>query len=180
MLLAVAETAGKSPNFVRFYRCVGTLPQVVYISQDTDLAITFHSLKICRAKFCVYFCENGCPHQVESCSLFVPMQEQLYTLVPLHPRHGTIAPGLTLLEAFTRLMAIAERDFMFFRTGAWVMHLTTPSKPAGEPQFESTLAVDAQARAEIMGQVCDHGLGLFQMIPHKQSKTEGLAHERAA
>ncbi len=108
------------------------------------------------------------------------MHEQLYTLIPLHHKHGTIAPGLTLREAFTRVMAVAGRDYMFFRTGAWVMHLTTPGKPVGEPQFESTLAVDAQARAEIMQKVCDHGLGLFQMIPHEQFQTEGLAHERAA
>jgi len=108
------------------------------------------------------------------------MPEQLYTLIPLHPKHGTIAPGLTLLEAFTRLMAVAGRDYMFFRTGAWVMHLTTPGKPPGEPVFESTLAVDAQARAEIMRQVCDHGLGLFQMIPQEHTQTEGFGHGRAA
>jgi hypothetical protein len=56
------------------------------------------------------------------------MQKQLFTLVPHDPRHGTTAPGLTLLEAFTRLMALAERDYMFFRTGAWVMHLAMPAK----------------------------------------------------
>lgn len=77
------------------------------------------------------------------------MREQLYSLIPPHPKHGTIAPGLTLVEAFTRLMAVAGRDYMFFRTGAWVMHLTTPGKPVDEPQFESTLAVHPQARAEI-------------------------------
>ena len=83
------------------------------------------------------------------------MQEQIFTLVPLNPRHGTTAPGLTLLEAFTRLMALVEGDYMFFRTGAWVMHLAMPQKPFGEPKFESCLSVDAQARAAIMRQVCD-------------------------
>jgi len=39
-------------------------------------------------------------------------------------------------------MAVAERDYMFFRTG-WVMHLTTPQKVPGEPNFESSLSVDA-------------------------------------
>jgi hypothetical protein len=108
------------------------------------------------------------------------MPKQLYTLIPLHPRHGTIAPGLTLVEAFTRVMAMAERDFMFFRTGAWVMHLTTPGKSVGEPQFESILAVDTQARAEIMRQVCDHGLGLFQMIPDERLQTAKIENARIA
>lgn len=71
------------------------------------------------------------------------MQEQLFTLIPLRPGLGTVAPGLTLLEAFTRLMAIAERDFMFFRTGGWVMHLVMLPKSLGEPDFESSLSVDS-------------------------------------
>jgi hypothetical protein len=108
------------------------------------------------------------------------MREPLYTLIPLDPCYGTIAPGLTLLEAFTRLMAVAERDYMFFRTGAWTMHMVMPQKPAGEPQFESTLAVDAQARAAIMRQVCDHGLGVFRMMPDEQYQQERITHDRAA
>jgi hypothetical protein len=108
------------------------------------------------------------------------MKEQLFTLVPLDSTLGSNAPGLTLLEAFTRLMALAERDYMFFRTGAWVMHLVTPQKSPGELNFESSLSVDAQARAAIMRQVCDHGLGLFRMIPDKQFHREGFEHERAA
>jgi hypothetical protein len=108
------------------------------------------------------------------------MQEQLFTLIPLDARHGTTAPGLTLLEAFTRLMALAERDYMFFRTGAWVMHLAMPQKPSGEPKFESSLSVDAQARTAIMRQVCDHGLGVFRMIPNEQFHREKGQHERAA
>jgi hypothetical protein len=47
-------------------------------------------------------------------------------------------------------------------------------------EFESTLSVDAQARAAIMRQVCDHGLGLFRMIPDEQFHQERLRHERAA
>jgi len=95
------------------------------------------------------------------------MREQLFTLIPLDPQLGTAAPGLTLLEAFTRLMALAGRDYMFFRTG-WVMHMVSPRKPPDEPEFESPLAVDAQARASIMRQVCDHGLGLFRVVPDEQ------------
>jgi len=76
-------------------------------------------------------------------------------------------------------MAMAERDYMFFRTG-WVMHLVGPRKPPGEPEFESSLSVDAQARADIMRQVCEHGLGLFRMVSDEQYQREGLGHERAA
>ena len=112
-------------------------------------------------------------------SSFVPKREQLHTLIPLDPELGTVAPGLTLAEAFTRMMAAAERDYMFFRTG-WMMHLATPQKAAGEPNFESSLSVDAQARADIMRQVCEHGLGLFRMVSDEQYQREILDHERAA
>jgi hypothetical protein len=95
------------------------------------------------------------------------MREQLFTLIPLDRGLAAAAPGLTLLEAFTRLMAVAGRDYMFFRTG-WVKHMVSPRKPHGEPEFESPLAVDAQARADIMRQVCEHGLGLFRMVTDEQ------------
>jgi hypothetical protein len=107
------------------------------------------------------------------------MQELRFTLIPLDPELGTVAPGLTLLEAFTRLMAMAERDYMFFRTG-WVMHLVSPRKPPGEPEFESSVSVDAQARAAIMRQVCDHGLDIYRMVSDEQYQREVLDHERAA
>jgi hypothetical protein len=96
------------------------------------------------------------------------MREQRFTLLPLDPRLGTVAPGLTLLEAFTRVMAVAERDYMFFRTG-WVMHMVSPEKPPGEPDFESSLSIDSHARAAIMRQVCDHGLGLFRIVPDERA-----------
>jgi hypothetical protein len=41
-----------------------------------------------------------------------------------------------------------------------------------KPEFESPLAVDAQARAAIMRQVCEHGLGLFRMVPDEQFYAE--------
>jgi hypothetical protein len=102
------------------------------------------------------------------------MGEQHFTLLPLKPGLGTIAPGLTLVEAFTRVMAMAGRDYIFFRTGAWVMHLVSPRKPPGEPEFESSLAVDAQARAAIMRQVCEHGLGLFRMVHDEQFRADAI------
>jgi len=91
---------------------------------------------------------------------------------------GMVAPGLTIGEAFTRLMALAGRDYMFFRTG-WDMHLVSPQKLPGEPDFESSLSVDGQAREAIMRQVCEHGLGLFRMVPDEQFYREKAARERA-
>jgi hypothetical protein len=101
------------------------------------------------------------------------MQEQRFTLIPLDPEQGTIAPGLTLREAFTRLMAVAGRDYMFFRTG-WVMHMASLQKRPGEPEFESSLSLDSHARAAIMRQVCDHGLGLFRMVPDEQFRADAI------
>jgi hypothetical protein len=60
------------------------------------------------------------------------------------------------------------------------MHLVSPRKPHGEPEFESPLAVDAQARAVIMRQVCEHGLGLFRMVPDEQYQQERITHDRVA
>jgi hypothetical protein len=101
------------------------------------------------------------------------MREGRFTLVPLAPELGIPAPGLTLAEAFTRLMAIAGRDYMFFRTG-WVMHMASPQKQPGEPDFESSLSIDAHARADIMRQVCDHGLGLFRTVPDEQFRADAM------
>jgi hypothetical protein len=95
------------------------------------------------------------------------------------PEQGTVALGLTLAEAFARLMALAERDYMFFRT-RWVMLLVSPKKPSLEPEFESPLAIDAQARAAIMRQVCENGLGIFRLVPDEQLYRERSAHDRAA
>lgn len=108
------------------------------------------------------------------------MREQLYTLLPLHSDLGTVAPGFTLLEAFTRLMAVAERDYMFFRAGAWIMHLAVLPPIVGEPPFESCLSVDAQARAEIMRKACDHGLGVFRVVRFEDVHCKGADHDRAA
>jgi organic hydroperoxide reductase OsmC/OhrA len=62
---------------------------------------------------------------------------------------------------------------MFFRTGAWVMHLVSPEKAPGEPEFESSLSIDSHARADLMRQVCDHGLCF-------QAKAEELVHRADA
>jgi hypothetical protein len=112
------------------------------------------------------------------------MKEHLFTLIPLDPTTGTPAPGLILKEASTRLMALAGRDSCFFRTGAWLIHLVTPQKPSGEPDFESSLSRDTQARAAIMREVCEHGLGLYRLEPdkqfHRERKTVSLPRDDTA
>jgi hypothetical protein len=107
--------------------------------------------------------------------LFSISREHLFTLAPLAPTLGTAAPGLTIAEAFRRLMAVAERDYMIFRT-CWVMNPVSPQKPPEEPEFASSLAVDAQARAAIILQVCEHGLGfLAWFLTNNSNKSKSAA-----
>jgi hypothetical protein len=71
--------------------------------------------------------------------------------------------GLTLKAAFTRIMALSGRRYVFTRTSR-LAHLIMTEPAEGEPSFESPLAVDAQAREAIMAQVCAHGLGRFRVL----------------
>lgn len=62
----------------------------------------------------------------------------------------------------------------------WVIDLVTPQKPPSEQNFESSQSVDARARAAIMRQVCEHGLGLFWIVPDQHFHREGFERKRAA
>ena len=103
----------------------------------------------------------------------------MYTIRTIPPSLKTDARGLTLEEAFVRIMALADRQYMFTRT-ARVMHLMMTNTAEGEPEFLSEVAVDAHARRAIMAQVCDHGLGLFTVITDEQYRLLRLAEEWAA
>ena len=102
----------------------------------------------------------------------------MYTIRTIPPDRSSDAPGLSLLEAFTRIMAMADRHYMFTRT-ARVMHMLT-DRPPGEPRFESAITTDEAARNAIMAQVCAHGLGRFRVISDEQYRLELLAEELAA
>jgi hypothetical protein len=56
---------------------------------------------------------------------------------------------LTLLEAFTWIMAFSGRSYAFIRTGR-VMHLVTSDRDEGEPEFLSSDPTDLSARRQIM------------------------------
>lgn len=81
----------------------------------------------------------------------------MYTLRSVPPDRRTDARGLTLDEAFVRMMALSDRVYRFTRTG-WAMQLLMTNVAPGEPDFTSHATNDAVARREIKAQVCRHGL----------------------
>lgn len=101
------------------------------------------------------------------------------TVHDLGPNDRLPARGLTLLEAFTRLMALAERDYAFTRT-ARVMHLVMLPLRPDDPIFESTNTVDSHARHEIRAQVLAHGLGLFRVTQDEPRAVSEAAHRLIA
>ena len=103
----------------------------------------------------------------------------MYTIRTIPPDLKTDARGLTLEEAFARIMALTDRQYMFTRT-ARIMHLLMTNIAAGEPEFLSEITVDGHARRAIMAQVCDHGLGLFTVMTDEQYRLLLLADEWAA
>ncbi len=95
----------------------------------------------------------------------------MYTVRSIPPDPSTDARGLSLREAFARIMALAGRHYAFARTGR-VMHLMMTEVMAGEPEFLSEFATDETARNAIMAQVCAHGLGRFRVITDEQYRLE--------
>ena len=87
----------------------------------------------------------------------------MYTIRAIPPDILTDARGLTLTEAFTRIMALMDRHYAFART-ARVMHLMMTGVEEGEPEFLSEFTTDETARNAIMAQVCAWGFGRFQVM----------------
>jgi len=79
------------------------------------------------------------------------------------PDRRTDARGLTLDEAFVRMMALSDRVYRFTRTG-WAMQLLMTNVAGSEPEFLSHATNDLVARQEIKKQVCNHGLGQFEFM----------------
>ena len=113
-----------------------------------------------------------------------------YAVFSLADDEGHYGSGLTLTEAFTRMMAFAECDFLFHRVDG-VMHLTLHHReelpeeyrrdPALQahyfPEHRSTLA-DAMARAEIMRKFLNTGFKGYHIVTDA-SLREQAAKERA-
>ena len=87
----------------------------------------------------------------------------MYALRHVPPDCRTDARGLTLDEAFARMMALSERQFVFVRTGWGTQLLMTNSQPE-EPLFYVDMIFSFEARQEIKHRACAHGLGLFQFM----------------
>ena len=100
-----------------------------------------------------------------------------YAVSSLADDEGHYGTGLTLNEAFTRMMAFAECDFLFHRIGG-VMHLTRhhreelPEEYANDttlrahyfPEHQSHLIDDAMARAEIMRKFLNTGFKGYHIV----------------
>lgn len=89
----------------------------------------------------------------------------MYALRQIPSSPLTDARGLTLTEAFQRIMGLTGRAYRFTRTGR-VMHLLMTDPP--EADFLSHATNDVVARQEIMGLVCRHGLGEFEFMTDAQ------------
>jgi hypothetical protein len=107
----------------------------------------------------------------ESFSVCSHQESSIYTIRTVPPERLTDAPGLTLYEAFVRMMALSGRAYMFTRTN-WVMHLQMTDPPLDAPAFVSRNGSDWAARMEIAEQVCSHGLGEFQVVTDEQYHRE--------
>jgi hypothetical protein len=99
----------------------------------------------------------------------------MYTVRTIPPDIRTDARGLTLAEAFARIMALMDRRYAFART-ARVMHLMMTRVEEGEPEFLSEFATDETARNAIMAQVCAYGFGRFRVMTDEQYRREVLEH----
>jgi hypothetical protein len=97
----------------------------------------------------------------------------MYTVRTIPADILTDARGLTLQEAFTRIMALMGREYAFART-CRVMHLMMTGVREGEPEFLSEFTTDETARNAIMAQVCAYGFGRFRVITDEQYRSEIL------
>ena len=97
----------------------------------------------------------------------------MYTVRTIPSDILTDARGLTLTEAFTRIMALMGREYAFART-CRVMHLMMTGVKEGEPEFLSEFTTDETARNAIMAQVCAYGFGRFRVITDEQYRSEIL------
>jgi hypothetical protein len=97
----------------------------------------------------------------------------MYTVRTIPTDILTDARGLTLQEAFTRIMALMGREYAFART-CRVMHLMMTGVKEGEPEFLSEFTTDETARNAIMAQVCAYGFGRFRVITDEQYRSEIL------
>jgi hypothetical protein len=104
-----------------------------------------------------------------------------YTVFDLTEDWGHEAPGLSLEEAFARLMVLAGCDYSFARDGTEMRLLFQRRQPRPEigfasdewmefmnPDFRSAVVDDEEARRSIMEQTIEHGIGPFRAMPDEE------------
>jgi len=101
------------------------------------------------------------------------MSPKLFSVVDVS-NSTLLAPALSLPEAFSRVMALSGREWWSFARTGRQMHLVIHPADPDDPPFESWLAVDRAARADIMAQVCRHGFSQFQ-VREEQEPTARVA-----
>lgn len=90
-----------------------------------------------------------------------------YTVISVDDDNGHLGSGLTLTEAFVRLMALAYCDYLFHRVNR-VMYIEIEhhdqTRDAYIQQYKSHLADDAMARMAIMRDFVRAGFGSFCVV----------------
>jgi hypothetical protein len=102
-----------------------------------------------------------------------------YTVVSMMDDEGAQGSGLTLAEAFTRMMAFARCDYAFGRSHG-DMHLSLTQladAPEGygtepPPALRSKLLDDVRARAEIMRRFVNHGVNGYRIMSDQDWQRE--------
>ena len=102
-----------------------------------------------------------------------------YTIVSLADDEGALGSGLTLPEAFARMMAFAGCDYGFGRFNGDMCLTLTPAADMPEgcdteplPALRSKLLDDMKARAEIMRRFLKGGVNGYRMMPDEEWERE--------
>ena len=115
-----------------------------------------------------------------------------YTVFDLEEDWGNEASGLSLEEAFVRLMVLTGCDYSFARDGAEMRLLFQRRKPQPvigfasdewtefmNPDFRSAISNDEEARRSIMEQMIEHGLGHYCVMPDDQYRAQQAKFSRS-
>lgn len=102
-----------------------------------------------------------------------------YTVVSTADDEGVQGSGLTLAEAFARMMAFARCDYAFGRSNG-DMHLSlaqSDDAPEGydtepPPALRSKLLDDTKARTEIMRRFVNHGVNGYRIVTDEDWQRE--------
>lgn len=102
-----------------------------------------------------------------------------FTIVSAMDDEGAQGSGLTLPEAFVRMMAFARCDYAFGRFNGDMVLTMTAADDASQgydteppPSCRSKLLDDAKARAEIMRRFVRHGVNGYRIVTDEDWERE--------